>query len=169
MRRYTFLFIVLLALTGCMSSPYYQKQYAIPKQAWTYSYSPEFNIDITDTACYYDLHFIVRHTEAYPFSNIWLWVYVKQPRDTAFTQTRLELPLAETSGKWMGLGMGEIWEQRVRMTESGDASIFSRKGRYTIRLQQNMRINPLPDVLNIGLRVEKGGPRKKAQAATAAR
>jgi gliding motility-associated lipoprotein GldH len=163
------LFVLLLsALSGCMSSPYYQKQYALQGQAWHHDDCPEFEIDIRDTTCYYNLSFIVRHTDAYPFSNIWLLVSVKQPHDTAFTQTRLELPLADPLGKWMGMGMGEIWEQRVPVTTPGDAAIFSQKGRYIIRLQQNMRLNPLPDILHVGLRVEKSNMSKKTAASAPA-
>ncbi len=155
-RKYlTIILIISIALSGCTSSPLYQKEYAIPQNAWSYSFRPSFTFDITDTNARYNLFFLIRHTEAYPNSNIWLWVYTKQPGDSVFQKTRLEIPLAEPSGKWMGRGMGAIWEQRMPISNDGDTVMLRKKGRWEIRIEQNMRVNPLPEVLQVGLRVEK--------------
>lgn len=142
-------------LAGCLPSPVYQKEFAIPKNQWDYKYQPSFKFEITDTTLLYNIYFIVRHTEAYQFSNIWLQIHTKGPGDTAFKQARIEVPLAEPSGKWLGRGMGEISEQRLPITAEGDTAILRRKGTWEIKLEQNMRVNPLPEVLQVGLRVEK--------------
>ncbi|MBS1783521.1 MAG: gliding motility lipoprotein GldH [Bacteroidetes bacterium] len=146
-----------LMLNSCMPSPYFQKEISIPEFQWQYGFQPEFKVDIKDTNAHYNLYFIIRHTEAYPFSNIWLWAYIKEPGDTSFKRSRIEIPLAEQSGRWLGRGMGEIWEQRMPMTRNDAPMVFKKPGIYQIRLEQNMRINPLPDILQIGLRIEKTG------------
>ena len=150
-----FLVCSAIFLPGCMPSPYYQKDFTIPRNEWSTQYKPTFKFEITDTASVYNLYFIIRHTEAYPFSNIWIRVHTKQPGDSVFEKSRLEIPLADAAGKWLGRGMGEIWEHRLRLTHEGDTAILRKAGRYTIRLEQNMRINPLPEILQVGLRVEK--------------
>src|SRR5690606_9471133 len=109
----------------------------------------------TDTTVLYNMYFLIRHTEAYPYSNIWVWIYTKAPGDSTFRKTRIEIPLAEPSGRWLGRGMGEIWEQRMPITHEGDSTILHKKGTWEIKLEQNMRINPLPEILQVGLRVEK--------------
>jgi len=151
--------IILAGFSGCLPSPYYQKDVVVPQYAWGYSFQPSFRFEIADTTALYNLYFIIRHTEAYPFSNIWMWVYTKQPGDTSYMRSRIEIPLAEPSGKWLGRGMGEIWEQRMPITRNDNPMQFNRPGVYEIKLEQNMRINPLPEVLQIGLRVEKLGHR----------
>lgn len=150
--------IFSILFVGCLSSPYYQSEESLPGNAWTYQNKPSFKFEITDTSTYYNLFFIVRHTEAYPFENIWIWVYAKEPGDTTFQKTRIEIPLAEKSGKWLGRGMGEIWEQRMPIALD---KVF-RKGQYEVRFEQNMRVNPLPEMLHVGLRIEKGGARRVA-------
>lgn len=152
-----FILIGAVFLTGCLPSPVYQKQDSIPKNSWQYSYQPSFKFEITDTASLYNIYFLIRHTEAYPYSNVWLWIHTKAPGDTVFRKTRIEVPLAEHSGKWLGRGMGEIWEQRMPITQEGDTAILRKKGTWEIKLEQNMRINPLPEILQVGLRVEKAG------------
>lgn len=144
-----------LVAAGCMPSPYYQKEYPVPKNEWQYNFVPSFKFEVTDTTAFYSMYFLIRHTDAYPYSNIWVWAYTKKPGDTAFQKTRIEIPLAEASGKWLGRGMGGIWEHRMPITHEGDSAILNRKGKWEIRLEQNMRVNPLPEVLQVGLRVEK--------------
>lgn len=161
---YAFLTIAFIAvlLNGCMPSPYYQKVYPLPKNEWKYENRLSFKFEIEDTAAMHNLYFIIRHTDAYPFSNIWLWIYTKQPGATTFKKSRMEIPLAETSGQWLGRGMGEIWEQRMPLTKDDKSLVFTKPGIYEIQLEQNMRINPLPEILQVGLRVANAG-HKKAQ------
>lgn len=102
------------------------------------------------------MYFIIRHTEAYPYSNIWLWVSLKQPGDTSFQRMRIEVPLATPSGQWAGRGMGELWEQRMSIRTDAQ-KLFTRKGDYEIYMEQDMRTEKLPEVLNVGLRIEKAG------------
>jgi len=146
-------------LTGCMPSPFFQKEEAMPKNEWAYNFKPTFTFDITDTTANYKASFIIQHTQAYPYSNIWMWVYIKSPGDSLPKKERINITLAEASGKWLGRGMGEIWEQRMPL-DLGDSIKFIRQGTYQISLEQNMRINPLPDILHVGLRIEKTGQRQ---------
>ena len=149
------LFILLSVYTSCIKSPNYEKTYSIPQNQWQYNFRPSFKFEITDTTSLYNLYFIIRHTETYPYSNIWVWVYTKQPGDSVFNKTRLEIPLAESGGKWLGRGMGAIWEQRMPISNSGDTVMLRKRGTWEIRFEQNMRINPLPEILQVGLRIEK--------------
>lgn len=147
----------VLFIAGCIPSPYYQKDYTIPQGKWTSQFRPSFKFEITDTASTYNMYFLIRHTETYPYSNIWLHIYTRQPGDSAFKESRIEIPLADPSGKWLGKGMGEIWEHRMPMTGNDNAMFFAKPGKYEIKFEQNMRVNPLPEVLQVGLRIEKTG------------
>lgn len=146
---------IFLLLSSCLSSPYYQKNYSVPGNQWDYNFEPSFKFEVTDTNSLYNLHFLVRHTDAYPYSNIWLMIYTKKPGDTTFERTRIEIPLSEPSGKWLGRGMGEIWEHRMPISHEGDTVMLRKAGMWEIKFGHNMRINPLPEVLQVGMRVEK--------------
>jgi gliding motility-associated lipoprotein GldH len=156
-RRYSIAIAIaafMSLLASCMPAPHYQKQEAIPGNAWTYNFKPVFTFEITDTTAVYEPYFIIRHTQAYPYNNIWMWLYIKTPGDTVASKARINIVLSEPTGKWLGRGMGEIYEQRVRIS-LGDSVNLSRKGTYEVAMEQNMRINPLPEILHVGLRVEK--------------
>jgi gliding motility-associated lipoprotein GldH len=140
-----------------MPSPYFQREEAIPQNAWAYDFKPSFKFNIADTNASYIPYFVIRHTEAYPYSNIYMWVYAKRPGDTTFHKTRVNIKLAENSGKWLGRGMGEIYEQYmpISLGEVDRKMFFKKTGTYEIKLEQNMRINPLPEILHVGIRIEK--------------
>ena len=148
-------FVLALFLYGCVSSPYYQKDYTIPGNQWSSDFEPSFRFEITDTTASYDMQYLIRHTSAYPYSNIWLMVEVKKPGATQYERTRVEIPLAEPTGKWLGRNMGEIWEQRMPLSLALDSTMLHIPGVWEIKFSHNMRMDPLPEVLQTGLRVEK--------------
>lgn len=147
---------VCLLFAGCLPSPYYQKQESIPHNAWDYNFTPAFKFDVVDTVARYQPFFIIQHTQAYPYSNLWMWLYIKTPGSTTYKKQRVNIVLADAAGRWKGRGMGAIYEERVYV-DLGDSVRFNRAGTYEIKLEQNMRINPLPEVLHVGLRIEMPG------------
>ena len=157
MNSYKVFIIVLLSgclLAACNPAPLYQKQEPIPQNAWSYNFKPSFAFDIVDTTTAYRPYFIIRHTQAYPYNNLWIWLYIKTPGDVVAKKARVNITLAEPTGKWLGKGMGEIYEQRMPIS-LGDSINLSKRGTYQIEIEQNMRLNPLPEVLHVGLRIEK--------------
>jgi gliding motility-associated lipoprotein GldH len=156
--------LLLIFIASCSRpAPQYQDHYNIPGGAWSSAFRPEFKFNIADTAAAYQLFLLIRHTDAYPFSNIWINMDSRGPKDTSFRKLRVEVPLAAVSGQWLGRGMGEIWEQRVAINSLQNPAFFPHSGTYTVRLTQDMRRDPLPEVLTIGYRIEKLPPYKKQQ------
>lgn len=153
--RYLVLLLSLVVLiSGCLPAPHYQKQYGIPQNKWRYDFQPKFKFEITDANAKYRTYFIIQHTEAYPYSNLWMWWYIKTPGDNFIKKERVQVTLAEPTGKWMGRGLGAIYEERI-LIDLGDSVHLKKPGMYEIVMEQNMRINPLPEILHVGLRIEK--------------
>ena len=97
---------------------------------------------------------MIRHEDAYHFNNIWLNVTTKAPGDTTRNQ-QVDVVLADNKKGWLGTGMDDVFDHRVRITRS---PVKLKKGDYTFILQQNMREEPLQFILNAGIRVEKVKP-----------
>lgn len=143
-------FFVLTA--GCSSIDAFEKNAEIPKHEWNYNYQPEVEFAISDTVSPYNVFVTLRHTDAYAYKNIWLFLSTRQPGDSIFRKERFELTLQDQEGKWIGTGMSDIWEVRYPLFTN---IRFTKSGNYTIRLQQTMRDNPLLHVMNAGVRIEK--------------
>jgi gliding motility-associated lipoprotein GldH len=154
----TILFSILffsIAYTSCVPSNVFEKNVAIPNCKWKNEFKPTYEFEITDTVSNYSLFLTMRHTDAYQYANIWLNIKTKMPNENEYTLMRIEVPLAQENGKWLARkSMNEIYEHKASLTGSG-AVHFAKKGIYTIQLEQIMRVNPLTEVMSVGIRLEK--------------
>jgi gliding motility-associated lipoprotein GldH len=148
---FIFIFSAYLAV-GCTNSAEFEKNEQIPNHEWSYSLQPELVFDIKDTSSLYNVLVMLRHTDAYAYRNLWLFISSKQPGDSTFGKERFELNLQDTEGHWIGSGTNDIHEVRYPLFTN---IRFTKQGTYTIRLQQTMRDNPLQHIMNAGIRIEK--------------
>jgi len=149
-----FFLLVLIALQSaflsCTPIDLYEKNIQLPDHEWKSSFKPEFSFTIKDTNAVYQVYFIFRHTEKYNFNNIWINLYSQPPGDTLH-KARYELQLATNEKGWLATGMDDIYEHRIKLT----SDIKLKAGDYKFRLENIMREDPLQNVLNVGLRVER--------------
>jgi len=141
-----------LGFASCNTMDTFEKNVQIPKHEWSYTNQPEISFTITDTISPYNVFVTLRHTDAYAYKNIWLYISTRQPGDSSFQKERFELILQNQTGEWIGTGMSDIWEVRYPLFSN---IRFTKQGNYTIRLQQTMRDNPLQHIMNAGIRIEK--------------
>lgn len=157
LKRYAAVWLIVgvyFLCSGCVNSmqlDVYQKSISIPDYAWDYDFKPSFAFEIKDTTARYSLYITLRHTNQYPYSNLWLLVHSNY-EGVKPKSKRVELPLANIEGKWFGTGTGDIFEHRIPIQQNVR---FDKIGTYYFKLEQDMRIHPLPDVMSVGLRVEK--------------
>lgn len=143
--------VILLFIVSCTSINIYERTAIIPNQNWNTTFHPTFTFNIDDTNSLYSIYIIVRHTDAYAYNNIWVNIDTKTVNDAVKHQL-LNLNLADNTKGWLGVGMDDIFEQRVCITQM---PIKLKKGVYTFTLSHAMRIDSLPHILNIGIRLEK--------------
>ncbi len=139
-------------ITACETIDVFEKNVSIPNHEWSSAYQPEIAFEISDTTSFYNIYVVLRHTDAYRYKNIWMNIYTQVPGDTLLKQ-RLDLLLATDDKGWLGSGMDDIFEHRVRIT--GEPQKLTKPGLYKFRLEQIMREEPLQYVMNVGIRVEK--------------
>ena len=142
----------LLFLVSCGTVDVFEKNVAIPDHEWSSSFKPEISFEITDTASLYNIYAVVRHTDAYRYNNMYMNVYFQVPGDTLRKQ-RLDLRLATDDKGWLGSGMDDIFEHRILITRQPQRLVKS--GVYKFTLENIMREDPLENVMNVGIRVEK--------------
>lgn len=146
-----------LLLAGCADNVVYQADTTIPNGAWENTLKPSFSFDITDTLNGHNVFIDVRHTGDYAYSNLYLFVDLEGPVGRTKRDT-VECLLADPMGRWHGKGTGFIFASRTR-----DAKVlyrmgnrFPQAGRYSITLEQAMRDNPLPGIIDVGVSIERG-------------
>ena len=113
-------------------------------------------MEITDTLSEMNIIVNIRHTAYYPFSNLWIFVNTNRPDGVQNIDT-LECVLAAKDGRWLGSGLGDIWDIQIPLK----TQVFSSPGDYVFEIEQAMRygdkarIEQLPEIMNVGFRIEK--------------
>lgn len=144
-----FIAIIFCAIS-CEKNRVYEKNISIEKYSWDSKVIPSYTVEIRDTSLLYNIYVNIRHADLYPFQNIWLQVSTQFPDGTKASR-RVEIMLANDEGKWFGEGLGDIWDFRSLIQEN---AFFNQPGTYTFTIEQNMRQDPLPGIMAVGLRVE---------------
>jgi len=146
-------FGIVCAMVACDSNRLFEENKKIEKNEWEQTASLIFHVPIADTTGQYNVYVNVRNAGFYRFSNLYLFVNTSFPGGQIQRDT-LECTLASPDGRWLGEGLGDIWDSRILFKKDVR---FPQTGEYTFELIQAMRINPLPGIMDAGIRIEKAG------------
>ncbi len=142
----------VLLLSSCLQTDVFEKNVSLPSHTWDYANKPTISFLVTDTTSSYNIFLVVRHTDAYHFNNLWVKMKSSAPGDSTTLTQQFDLPLASQT-QWTGSGMDDIYEHRILLYRRPVK--FRIQGNYTITLEHVMRENPLEEILNVGIRLEK--------------
>ena len=143
--------LLAFGFVACNTVDLYEKSVVIPGHAWDKNFRPSFDFTIKDTSTAYQLFLILRHNEKYSYKNIYVNVYVQGPGQDSAVKIQKDLELATNDAGWKATAMDDIYEHRI---ELGSPQPL-KAGAYKFTVEQIMRENPLQNVLNVGIRVEK--------------
>lgn len=124
----------------------------IPDYRWDMNNIVSLDVEIKDTVNPQNIYINVRNASNYQYSNLFVFLITKAPKGEIARDT-IELTLADERGKWLGIGMGDIWDNRILFKRNFR---FPESGIWHFELQQAMRVNPLPQIMDVGMRIEKG-------------
>ena len=160
MRQVLLVIALLFIITSCTKNSVYENNQLIKSVSWKTSDKLSYPVTITDTSYLYNIYINIRHTEDYHYRNIWLMSYATYP-DGSTQSKRVELNLADEEGKWYGHGVNNIWDARILF--QSDTHI-TKPGQYTFALEQDMREDPLPGIMAVGIRIENTGIKRTSIA-----
>jgi gliding motility-associated lipoprotein GldH len=140
-----------LLFISCNSNRVFEENKEITKNNWDYNTPLSFKVNITDTVALHNMYINVRNAGFYRFSNLFLFVNTHLPNGIT-TRDTVEITLSSPEGKWLGDGLGDIYDNRYLFRKQFK---FPMAGDYTFELIQAMRVNPLPGIMDAGVRIEK--------------
>ena len=135
-----------LAFTSCHRDVVFSRFHPIPSEKWSADSVLHFCYTITDNEPSYRVLFYLRHTERYPYQNMWLFVGDSLHRDT------IEFYLADDRGQWLGDRHNGSIEMSVLLE---DDKRFAAPGTYQLDFQHGMRDSLLRGVTDVGLEIRK--------------
>jgi len=144
--------LVLFSVQGCTDPlAVMDDNTEVPNHNWSYTNRVKYDVKIDDEAVPYNLYFNLRVTGSYKYANMFVLFSQTSPGKKTHT-TRYEFKLANKDGEWQGSGSGNLYSYQLPLRTLYK---FPVKGTYHFELEQNMRDNPLHEVSDAGLRVEK--------------
>jgi gliding motility-associated lipoprotein GldH len=143
---------LLLSQTSCTDKNAIIDQHnQVADHNWAYNNKFTFKVQIDDEKIPYNLYMNLRVTADYKYSNMFVLITQTNP-DKKTKIRRYEIKLANKAGEWLGTGSGNLYNYQLPFQTNYK---FPAKGTYAITIEQNMRDNPLHEVSDVGLRVEK--------------
>ena len=140
------LFLAALCCTACRKNIVYSEFRSIPSEQWSMDNPASFDYSIADTAAAYNIIVHVRHTERYPYQNMWLFISNHHQVDT------IEFYLADDRGRWLGDKHHGFVEMPVLFEENYH---FADTGTYHMTIRHGMRDSVLRGVTDIGVEIVK--------------
>jgi gliding motility-associated lipoprotein GldH len=123
----------------------------LPEGGWKASDTIVFEPEINDLEGLYNVKVNVRHNDTYAYSNLFIFLTTVYPDGAKQTDT-LECVLADERNHWKGDGSGDIWDNSILLKSN---IRFPVKGKYKFIYQHGMRVDPLFNVMDVGLTIEK--------------
>jgi gliding motility-associated lipoprotein GldH len=147
--QYSFLFFLLgIVLVGCDKNRLYEENFEVDAEGWHVDDVKTFTFEGEDTVSAVNMLINFRISEDYPYSNLFIFLDSNYPGGHNSLYT-LQFELAKPDGRWVGESSGTIVEFRFLVLHGN-----LQKGTYTFKIQHAMREEILPEVLDVGFRVE---------------
>ena len=147
--KYALLAVLTGIMAACSTRTVYSEFQPLPTGGWYADSVLSYHFSISDTTARYDVLLYERHTQQYPYQNMWLFLETEQGADT------IEFYLADQRGRWLGNGFGRLREMPVLYAQGLQ---FAHQGDYVLRIRQGMREERLQGVSDIGVSIEKNRP-----------
>lgn len=143
------LLVATCLFTACSDDAIFDDMYSFDDRSWGQTELVKFDVDIQNTNDAYSLILTLRHSTSYAYNNFWIYLYVTTP-DGKTSKTPYEINIANEDGSWIGTKSGTIVESKlIFKTEA-----FKDAGIYSYTIEQGINKKEMPEILDIGLRVE---------------
>ena len=146
MRKILFIAIAWLSFTACSTRTVFSGFSPMKSGEWHMDTAVCFDYTIADVSASYNMILYVRHTERYPYQNMWLFVENAGQTDT------IEFYLADDRGRWLGDQHHGFIEMPVLLE---DIKQFPDTGVYHLSVRQGMRNEVLQGITDIGLEINR--------------
>ena len=149
---YSFAYLLICSLlVSCDKNVVMEKQENIVNTQWDYADAKTFTAEIKDTVQHYNIYVSLRHGFNFEWRNMWVKIETTFPDGKQY-ERRVNLILSGADGVWNAEILGDNCDILIPIQ---DNAFFPEVGKYTFKISQDMRVNPLGNVKTVGMRVEK--------------
>ncbi len=148
---FTCLLVCSLLFSSCDKKVVMESHQNIVNDKWDYADAKVFTAGITDTVQHYNIGVSLRHGFNFEWRNLWVKIETTFPDGNKY-EKRVNLVLSNADGVWHGEVLGDNCDILIPIQ---DNAFFPQTGKYSFKISQDMRVNPLDYVKSVGMRIEK--------------
>ena len=142
-----------ILLTACDARRVYEYNQDFKNRSWNVTDTASFEFIIRDPGQKYNLYYNVRNSLDYPYARLFVQYSLQ---DSVGSELHKKLVSAflfdQKSGKPQGSsGLGDVYDHQFPLLRDYE---FKVPGKYMMKMEQFMRMDTLPGILAVGLRVE---------------
>jgi len=143
-----------VVLWACSDNRVYEQVIDFDGQEWIISDKPSFEFQIDDANIKYNIFSDIRNAVSYPYARFYFTYYLQDSSGVVIQKKLMgEYLFNAKSGEPTGKsGIGDLYDHRFLLLQNYQ---FPRQGKYKIVFEQFMRMDTLPGIVAIGVRVEK--------------
>jgi gliding motility-associated lipoprotein GldH len=120
---------------------------------WIEKTQMDFPIEITDANATYQLFYQIRYNNEYPYYNLWVNRSLLDGQGHMISKKLQGMDLFHAaSGEPYGAGFGNYFDYKIL---SDSMQKFPKPGKYTVRIEQNMRKDTLTGIASVGVTLIK--------------
>lgn len=145
--------LISLLLSGCYNGLLHSQYQSVAPCGWHADSALTFTAALNDTITPCDIILHVRHSDNYPYQNLWL--FIETAYDTlsrTHQYDTIQFFLADDRGQWLG-NTGNGWTDMPVLYQQQQT--FTQTGQYTITVRQGMRDTILKGITDIGLDIQR--------------
>ncbi len=144
------LFIILMGVSSCGDTPYYNKAFSFKNHIWNQNVKPKFEFEISDTTKFYDMLISVRTTSDYAYNNMWIYLKTTTPSKLEAREP-FQIRIADDKGEWLGTKTGTTIQNELKFSKRK----FPEIGKYTWYLEQGITENEIKEVLDVNVQIRQ--------------
>ncbi|MFV0505508.1 MAG: gliding motility lipoprotein GldH [Bacteroidales bacterium] len=143
------LVVFCICFNSCRKNVYFSSATVFDREQWKATEIATFTIDVKDCTQPYDINLLIRNSGRYSFANLWIFLTTVDP-DNNISKEKFNCKLAREDGKWLGRRSAGHFDNTIPYKTNYK---FNKPGKYTLSLEQGMRIDPLPGISVVGIQV----------------
>jgi gliding motility-associated lipoprotein GldH len=142
-----------VVFSACDQSRVYEQNTDFTQRYWMVNEKPEFEFTIDQPGDHYTLYGNIRNSISYPYARIFFNYYLQDSTGAEIEKKLVTQYLfdAKTGKPFGNSGLGDIYDHSFELLKNYQ---FKHRGKYKIKLEQLMRVDTLPGILAVGVRIE---------------
>ncbi len=149
MKLYPFIctLIIFICFSCASDHAFEERNDNFTKFRWEKNKAVEFRPEISDTAGTYNISLTFRHVFGFQFQDMNIIMYTRSPSGEAQT-TKYTIPVADENKQYLSECALDICD--LEMILESDVK-FTEIGTYRYYISHDMPVDPLPNVMEVGL------------------